>query len=135
MKVFEKPYITIHYIEEENLVYTEWHGFANSEEYREVLNTYTEVAKKYNVTNWIGNTKNAKAIRPLDQEWTVKEWVHEFAKTNVKRMAIIVSDDIFNKMAIDNIIRKGNEIVKFDTKYFNNLEEAKKWVLEIEYSH
>jgi hypothetical protein len=132
MKIFERPYITINYFEEESLVYTEWHGFANSEEYREVLNTYTEIAITYNVTKWIGNTKNAKAIRPKDQEWTVNEWVFDFAKSNVKRMAVIVSDDIFNKMAIENIIAKGNKIVKFDTKYFNNFAEAKKWVCEVE---
>lgn len=132
MTVFERPYITITYFEEENLVYTEWHGFANSEEYREVLNTYTAIAQKYNVTKWIGNTKHAKAIRPLDQEWTVKEWVLDFAKTNVRRMAVIVSDDIFNKMAIDNLMLKGNEIVKFDTRYFSNLEDARKWVSEVE---
>lgn len=97
-----------------------------------MLNKYTELALQFNVTKWIGNTKHAKAIRPVDQEWTVKEWVKGFSKTNVKRVAVIVSDDIFNKMAIDNLMLKGNEVVKSDTKYFNNLEEAEKWVSEID---
>ncbi|MCC9168061.1 hypothetical protein [Pontibacter harenae] len=47
-------------------------------------------------------------------------------------MAVIVSDDIFNKMAVDNILRKGTDLVKFDIKYFSNVEDARKWVSEID---
>jgi len=132
MVIFERPYITIKYLEQENCIYTEWHGFAKSKEYREALNTYTSIAREYKVTKWIGNTKDAKAIRPVDQEWTVTEWVHDFAKYNIKRMAVIVSDDIFNKMAVNNILLHGNDLVRFDTKYFKTVEEARQWVSEID---
>lgn len=134
MVVFDKPYITIEVFEEEGLVYTEWHGFANSEEYRAVLNHYTEIANTYNISKWIGNAKNAKAIRPIDQEWTLREWIVDFAKTKVRRMAVIVSDDVFNRMAVDNLLTKSSGIVKFDTKYFKSVDEAKRWVSEIDQS-
>jgi hypothetical protein len=130
MVYFKNDNITITYEEDLRLVRTKWQGFANSEEYRQVLNTYLQLVNEKEVTRWIGDNTDAKAIRPADQEWTVKEWAPKFSdQGKVKRMAVIVSKDIFNKMAIDNILMKGGDIVGFDTHYFDNEAAALAWVM------
>ncbi len=113
------------------MVRTQWKGFANSEEYRQILNTYLQLVTEKKVLRWIGDNTNAKAIRPSDQEWTVQEWAPKFsAQGNVERMAVIVSKDIFNKMAVDNILLKAGIAVRFDTHYFDNEAAALAWVME-----
>jgi hypothetical protein len=131
MIYFQNDNIIISYDEESKLVQTQWQGFVNSEEYRQILNTYLQLVSEKEVTRWIGDNTHAKAIRPADQEWTVKEWAPKFAaQGNVKRMAVIVSTDIFNKMAIDNILLKGGDTVGFDTHYFDNEKAASAWVMQ-----
>ncbi|ALJ00253.1 STAS/SEC14 domain-containing protein [Rufibacter tibetensis] len=130
MIYFQNEYIIITYDEEPKLVRTQWKGFANSEEYRRILGIYLQLVSEKQVIRWIGDNTNAKAIRPADQEWTAKEWAPQFSKQgDVKRMAVIVSTDIFNKMAIENILMKSSGGVSFDTHFFDNEAAAMDWVM------
>ncbi|AKQ45207.1 hypothetical protein TH63_05485 [Rufibacter radiotolerans] len=131
MVYFRNDTITIKYDEENQLVRTQWHGFAGSEEYREILTMYLQLVREKPVTRWIGDNTKAKAIRPADQEWTTKVWAPMFSQEgNVKKLAVIVSKDIFNKMAVENMVMKAEGVIGFDTHYFNDEEEALAWVME-----
>lgn len=128
---FKNKIVTIEYDEEKQLVKTKWNGFANSEEYREVLGVYLQLVLEKNVTRWIGNNTDAKAIRPQDQEWTAREWAPIFSKEgNVRKMAVVVAADIFNKMAVENIVTRSNDIIKFATRFFPDEQSAYEWVME-----
>ncbi|AMM51956.1 hypothetical protein TH61_13275 [Rufibacter sp. DG15C] len=132
MIYFKNNIITIQYEEARQLVYTEWHDFANSEEYRSVLNIYLQLVQEQPVRFWIGNNTKAKAIRPADQEWTAKEWAPQFAKTGqLRKMAVVVAEDLFNKMAVENMFIKAAGMIPFDTKYFHTVPDAEAWVLEV----
>lgn len=131
MEYFKNSSITISYFAEEKLVRTKWHGFVNSKEYRKILGIYLDVVREKNVTRWIGDNTNAKAIRPSDQEWTAREWAPLFSEAgNVYRMAVIVAEDIFNKMAVENIMMKASDSIKFTTRFFSHEEDAYAWVME-----
>jgi hypothetical protein len=131
MIYFKNDIITIHYAEDRQLVYTEWHDFAKSEEYRSILNTYLQLVQEKPVRFWIGNNTKAKAIRPADQEWTAKEWALQFAKAGqLRKMAVVVAEDLFNKMAVENMFIKAAGVIPFDTKYFRTVPDAEAWVLE-----
>ncbi|GAB2534514.1 STAS/SEC14 domain-containing protein [Rufibacter soli] len=133
MVYFRNDTITIKYDEELQLVRTQWHGYAGSEEYREILTMYLQLVREKPVTRWIGDNTKAKAIRPVDQEWTTKEWAPKFSQEgNVKKLAVIVSKDIFNKMAVENMIMKAEGVIGFDTQYFSNEEQAYAWAMEKE---
>ncbi|GAA4296048.1 hypothetical protein [Nibribacter koreensis] len=131
MIYFENDIITIQYDEARQLVFTEWHDFANSEDYRSILNLYLKLVQEKPVKLWIGNNTKAKAIRPADQEWTAKEWAVQFAKAGqLRKMAVVVAEDLFNKMAVENMFIKAAGIVPFDTRYFQSVPDAEEWVLE-----
>ena len=131
MIYFENDVISIRYEEERQLVYTEWRDFANSEEYRRILNIYLQLVQEKPVKLWIGNNTKAKAIRPADQEWTAKEWALQFARASrLQKMAVVVAEDLFNKIAVENMLVKGAGQIPFDTRYFQNVPEAEAWVME-----
>ncbi|WP_192821243.1 STAS/SEC14 domain-containing protein [Rufibacter sp. LB8] len=131
MEYFKNAHITISYDPARQLVQTRWKGFVNSEEYREILGVYLNLIKVKPVTRWLADNTHAKAIRPADQEWTAQEWVPRFSEAGgVKRMAVILSTDIFNKMAVENIVQKGGMDIAFDTHYFDNEEDALAWVMQ-----
>jgi hypothetical protein len=130
MVYFRNDTITIIYDEDQQLVRTKWHGYAGSEEYREILTMYLQLVREKTVVSWIGDNTKAKAIRPADQEWTTKVWAPQFSEAgDVKKLAIIVSKDIFNKMAVETMIMKAEGVIKFDTQYFNSEEEAFAWAV------
>ncbi|WP_207431245.1 STAS/SEC14 domain-containing protein [Sabulibacter ruber] len=131
MEYYKSDIITITYEEDLQLVRTKWYGFAGSQEYREILGIYLQLAKEHTVTRWIGDNTNARAIRPADQEWTAKEWAPRFSQeSGLRKMAVIVATDIFNKMAVENMVMKGSGLIKFDTHFFDNEADAFAWVME-----
>ncbi|WP_066831473.1 STAS/SEC14 domain-containing protein [Rufibacter ruber] len=130
MDYYKSDIISITYEEELKLVRTRWKGFANSDEYRAVLDVYLQVVQEKEVVRWIGDNTNAKAIRPADQEYTALEWAPRFARAgSLKKMAVIVASDIFNKMAVENIIQRSSDTVPFNTHFFDNQEDAFAWVM------
>jgi hypothetical protein len=128
-----KGFASIHYDEKQKLLKTVWNGFANGEEYRAFLNTLLDFYKKHEVLYSFSDNRNMKAIRQVDQEWTNDVFLAEFFKiSTIKRAATIVSEDIFNRMAVDNIMIKANKHITFDMKFFDSENQAIKWLLETE---
>ncbi|MFC6999244.1 hypothetical protein [Rufibacter roseus] len=133
MEYFKSNLITIEYDEDKKLARTKWHGFANSEEYREILGIYLQLVREKDVVRWIGNNTDAKAIRPADQEWTAREWAPVFSREGkVRKMAVVVAKDIFNKMAVENLVARSNDVIKFVTHFFPDEQNAYEWVMSEE---
>lgn len=128
MKIYETNSVTLSYYPETSLCYVKWHGFANSVAYRKLLDKALELVLKNDVKYWLANTTNMKVIRPIDQEYTNEVWFPEFVKSNVKKMAIITSTDFFNRLSVDKILTKAGGLIKFDTKHFDNIDEAMEWL-------
>lgn len=125
---FSSKVINIHYDAEKNQVHMEWKGFAKSELYQEALNKGLEIAKKHRAPYWIGNLSNMGVITQADQEWTNNVWFPQLIKAGVlQKMAVVVSKDEYNRMSVDRLMSKANDIIKFDIKYFNDINEAKEW--------
>jgi hypothetical protein len=128
MKVFHKDYVTVFYFEDKSLVVIKWHGFANSAEYRALLDKLLEVATTTRAKHWLADNTNMRVIRPVDQEYTNTVWFPEFIKTDIQKLAIVTSTDFFNRLAVDKILTRASGIIKFDTMYFDNMAEALEWL-------
>ena len=46
----------------------------------------------------------------------------------LKKSATIESEDTFGKISSDNIMRAADKYINFDIAFFNNMEEALKWL-------
>jgi hypothetical protein len=128
MVYFEQPYAIIEIEPEKNLLVITWHGFANSEEYRTARNKSLELSQEHGIKNWLSNMKEMKAIRQADQEWTVNEWLPQLLTLNLERWAIVISNDMFNQMAISNMMSKMRPKLNFAVEYFHDLNSARNWV-------
>jgi hypothetical protein len=129
--VFGKTYVTIAYDEDKKLLATVWHGFANSKEYREVLDFVLDFFHKHIVYYSFSDSRDMKAIHPADQQYTNDHFMPGFFKVeNLKKSAVIISEDIFNRMAVEAMTVKANEFIKFDMKYFSTKEMAMAWLME-----
>ena len=127
MIYFQQPYATIEIEQEKDLLVLTWHGFANSEEFREGHTHALALSRQYNVHRWISNMKDMKAIRQADQDWCVNEWLPQFLALNIKKWAIIIADDMFNQMAMSSMMGKMRPRLTHPIEYFQDLNTAKNW--------
>ena len=125
---FQQPYATIEIEQDKGLLILTWHGFANSEEFREARTKAITLSRQYNITRWISNMKDMKAIRQADQDWSVNEWLPQFLTLNIKKWALIIADDMFNQMAMSSMMGKMRTKLTNPVEYFQDLNTAKNWV-------
>lgn len=129
MICFEKPYATIEIEQEKGLLVLTWHGFANSEEFQEARNRALEFSRQYGITRWVSNMKEMKAIRQIDQEWSINEWLPKFLTLDIEKWAIVVSDDMFNQMAMSSMMSKIRPQLRHPVEYFQDFNSARNWAL------
>lgn len=125
---FQKPYCTICFYEDKSLGVGVWEGFLSSEEYREAFLQGLALIKQRKLKRYLLDNRKLKTIRLLDQAWTVAVAGPRLAISSLERVAIIVSEDIFNRMAMDNMFVKGGQFVHFDYAYFKEEREAMRWL-------
>ena len=113
-----------------HLLVLHWQDFVPSETYREGMLEAIQVSRREGGLYWIMDMKRMKVIRQADQEWTITSWFPQFQLLGVKRLAFVVSDDIFNQMAVSSMIAALRPRFKAEVEYFQELPAARRWVQE-----
>lgn len=129
MNYFEEDYITIDV--EESVGIMEWLGLAKTDEYREGMNQFLDMVKEHKPSLWLFNYAQGKVIDVKDQKWTTDEWledVEEVAGDDLKKVAVISSKDVFNKVAVRMIVTKLSAALDIDVAYFEDIDEAMEWL-------
>ena len=127
---FENDDVTITYDDELQLGRANGYGFLSGERFRKVVVECLGVIDTYKPLRWIGDNRKLRAIRAADQEWFATEVFPRLAASSIRRNATIVSEDVFNKMAVEQLIKRANNIGDMVIMEFDNEEEAISWVTE-----
>ncbi len=125
--LYQTSFLQLHHHAAGATLETEWLDFVNSEQLRTALNEALRLARQYRVQGWIANNTLLRTLRPADQDWINQTWFPEFAKLGVKRLAIVESQDALNRMGISNIMQRATAHAPFDTQYFADAEQARRW--------
>ncbi|MET3540476.1 hypothetical protein ABID22_001188 [Pontibacter aydingkolensis] len=83
---------------------------------------------EFKLTHWLADRRNMKAIRQKDQQWIVEEFIPRLLTSPLLRMASIVSNDLFNRMEIENMLQRSGGLGNIVIRDFNNTDEALKWL-------
>lgn len=129
--IYRTSFVQLHHDAAGATLETEWLDFANSEQLRSSLLEALRLARLHRVKGWVANNTLLRTIRPTDQDWINQVWFPEFAKLSVRRLAIVESQDALNRMGIVNIIQRATEHIPFDTQYFSNADEARRWAASV----
>jgi len=129
--IYRTSFVQLHHDAAGATLETEWLGFANSEQLRSSLLEALRLARLHRVKGWVANNTLLRTIRPADQDWINQEWFPEFAKLGVRRLAIVESQDALNRMGISNIIQRATEHIPFDTQYFADADQARRWAASV----
>lgn len=125
-----EPFVHFEIDRGRRLLLLHWQGFVPSDDYREGLLEAIQISKQENIRSWILNTRRMKVIRQSDQDWTVNVWFPQFKQLGLEHLCILISEDIFNQMAISSMVAKMRPQLQNEPQYFHELEAAYKWIQE-----
>lgn len=125
---YETDIIRVSYDEELQMGLGEWKGFASGNDIRSSALRSLEFVNEYGVTRWLSDRRKMRAIRQQDQQWTVEEFIPKMLESPLRRMATIVSEDIFNKMAIEQILKRSGGLGEIALREFDNMADALEWL-------
>ena len=125
---YENEHIRLRFDEELQLGVGEWKGFASSNEIRAAALRSLEFVNEYGISRWLSDRRKMKAIRQQDQQWTVEEYIPKVLESPLQRIATIVSEDMFNNMAIEQILKRSGGLGSIAMRNFDNAAEAMEWL-------
>ena len=107
-----------------------WQGFAPSHAYRGILDDALSNVCLHKLCFWFSDFRGMNAILRQDERWTVEEWFPRVVGSGLQRMAIVMSDDFFNRMAVERIMAEVLPSLPFAVSYFEGPAQARAWMLD-----
>jgi hypothetical protein len=125
---FQNHVVTITYADEMQLGIATWNGFLSSSDFREAVQVCLNLMEEHRLLRWLGDNRKLRAIRQADQDWFVEYVLPRLATSTLRRNAAVVSKDLFNKMAVEQIMKRADYLGDMVLKDFENPEEAMAWL-------
>mgnify|MGYP006266484353 CR=1 FL=1 len=103
-----------------------WKVNPASMEFREGMTQTTQAMQKLGGGRFLMDATHLGALSEEDQQWTATQWLPEAKNAGCTKMAAVVSDDIFNKMSMEETVSlfSGIEVAVFE----QSPQEAFQWV-------
>ncbi|TAF65704.1 MAG: hypothetical protein EAZ55_08040 [Cytophagales bacterium] len=133
MIISETNFIIISYLEPQNAVKVEWKADSSLmgvEEFKAQINLEKEAFVQYKPSFVLGQTQAmAYTISPEEQNWHNELIMPTFASIGLKKLAVVVSNDIFAQVSIQQALEEGETTEQngFKTRYFENETDALTW--------
>ena len=124
---FQNRYLTLYYHAEESLGRPVWTGFASGEEHRNSVWESVKLLQTEKPRFWLTDNRKMKAVRKADQEWFEQEIIPVMAASSLQKVAVLISEDIFNQMAVENLYQQMTPVIKFEMQFFKDESAAYSW--------
>jgi hypothetical protein len=125
-------HVTMRVVTADGMMMQRWTGYVPSATYREIMDESIGHATHFGLKRWFADLREMGAILQNDEKWTKEDWFPRLGRTQVGRMAFLMSSDYFNQMSVDRIMSVGTAVMPLDVGYFGDMEEARSWLLSTE---
>ena len=122
-ETLRKSKATVEYNADLSAVHITWNGYVSSAEYRAYIEEGLTLFSAKKASYWIADMKEMKIITFEDQKWTIENWTPRALKAGVKSFLMVVSEDIFNQIAVQNMHETLN-LGEGKSLFFKTLAEA-----------
>ncbi len=125
---FSNAVVTISYDPEQRLGMAVWNGFLSSAEFREAVGICLDLMDEHRLLRWLGDNRKLRAIRQADQDWFVSYVIPRLIAGTVRRNASVLSEDMFNRMAVEQILKRADNLGDMALRDFETKEDAMDWL-------
>ena len=85
-------------------VLVRWHGFANSQNLRFLLDKglelYQRYAARYPGLGWVTDARRFGAMLPADQQWASADWNQRAYAAGIRQLVFLTPENIFGQIAL-----------------------------------
>lgn len=131
MIVFDKPFCTIHYYKEGNVVHLDWNKHATRDQFVEACNYSLQVMEEKKASKMIADNSKVSVVAVENQNWLTENWFPRALQKGFQYSAVVVSNDAFVKFAVKRIENKIQDTL-FVVQYFDHVDLAKEWLTQRE---
>ncbi|HEY9004716.1 hypothetical protein [Ohtaekwangia sp.] len=129
---FEKEYATISYDNTTHAITIDWKVRPFSSEFRTGLESLLKAMEHFKTGKVIADTRNLGTLAIEDQDWSANDWTAMALEAGYySDIAIIVPSDVYDKMAIDDVMARV-EGSSLKVGYFDERESAAAWIKQLE---
>ena len=116
---------TVRWEEPTQTVVVEWDGWANSSEFKALLDAELKALHDHQGTCLLADCRNQRVLNPADQDRANKEWVPAAVAAGLRRFAVVlpVSD-----MAAGHLRERLGKVSDIQVGYFGSVDEAREWL-------
>lgn len=118
--------------QEKQMMWYEWFETSidlTDEEYQEEMNKNAEQCLIKKLPLALVDLRNFKfMITPEMQAWTDQVIFPQFIESGLKRIAFVVSPDLFAQVSLEQMMDEDLAKEQFASKYFETKEEAEAWL-------
>lgn len=136
MTIEENKFVKINLDSTNSMLIAEWYittADMNDEVYKELFQKITQIIQTQKPEKWLGDTRNfAKPVTPALQEWIATELSPLWVEAGLKKMAMILPAELIANLSIQQAVEEiagVKEISIFETRYFDNIPDAKTWLM------
>ncbi|WP_181306756.1 hypothetical protein [Rufibacter sp. XAAS-G3-1] len=127
---FQSGGLTLSFDEERLTAYAVWNGFLGTQQFQEASLKCIELVEEKGITRWFADNRKMKAIRQVNQQWFLENIMPRLLRSSLRRMATLVSEDLFNKMAVEQLYQRAGNIEHLALHDFKEETEALLWLME-----
>ena len=122
-----EPYAMGIYFPDKLLVYINWKGRQNSEQYRETLQKALDLELEHKVKFYISDVRNQRLVSPEDRKWFQEVAMPTAIERGLEKAAVIFAGNVFKKYYLNNIFNASKKF-GLPLKFFYSKEEAENWL-------
>lgn len=101
--LFKKDFCHVWYDADNQILFAKWKGFLKIGDVKEGCSAMTKYIKDNDVNAHLSNHVELKVLSKEVQEYLTMTWFPEVEKLGLKKVAALVSDDVFAKATVEKV--------------------------------
>ncbi|WP_192822298.1 hypothetical protein [Rufibacter sp. LB8] len=128
----EFPFLHISVDLSTSVITMDWKGTFTSAQFREAVTYCMDLVAEHKLKYWLANSSQIGEIQPSDQKWSSDVLLARLSEMGVRKVALVIPEDLNSHLAITTIMVKGKDKSAFMANYFVKKEHALAWLLSAE---
>lgn len=134
ISLINEPYGSMLLAPEVPCLIVQWHGFANSQQFRSLMDRglalYTAQARRTQPLGWLADTRLISAITPTDQQWLNTDWNPRAYAAGIRHVSFVLAENVFGQIAVQNYTANTETAAAYtiEPAHFRTMPEAKQWL-------
>lgn len=128
--IYEDKNLRLEFYPQGGYLHETWWGMTFHDSFIKLLDIIIKSLEKNEARGLLLDAREHKGLSPAMQELAAKRHEEYAKKYGFLKQAIIVPKDVFSKFSVKNYTRQFDEEYLVENMYFDNIEEAKKWLHE-----